>query len=261
MINPILLPIYHNLAIHWYGLMIVVGIIVFAYLTEKELIKRRLITSTQFQFCLSSAIIAAVLAGKIGHIIIEWSSYHSWIEWFSLFDGGFSSLGAVLGVLFILPFLKLYLQKPLLPIADSAAVYAPLLHFFGRIGCFIAGCCFGCASSTYWAVTYTHAYSLAPLYTPLHPTQLYSAGSFLIIFAILYSIRHIMKKPGQLFMGYLFLMGIERFFVDFWRNDRALSTFLLCGQQLSQDQLLALFIVICASAGFIFITVRTHESV
>jgi phosphatidylglycerol:prolipoprotein diacylglycerol transferase len=68
-------------------------------------------------------------------------------------------------------------------VADIAGVCIPLGLVFGRLGCFLAGCCHGKPTDLPWGVVFTDPASLArPLNVPLHPTQLYSSGRFLIEF-------------------------------------------------------------------------------
>ncbi|MBW2099219.1 MAG: prolipoprotein diacylglyceryl transferase, partial [Deltaproteobacteria bacterium] len=92
-------------------------------------------------------------------------------------------------------------------------------HFFGRLGCFSAGCCYGKLPDLPWAVTFTNPDSLAPLGVPLHPTQLYSAANNLIIFGFLLLFKRIKKFEGQLFWIYVLLYGITRSIIEIFRGD------------------------------------------
>ena len=67
---------------------------------------------------------------------------------------------------------------------DILSIVATIIHGFGRLGCFFAGCCYGLPTKSFIGITFTDAKSQAkPLETPLHPTQLYEAffiGSMMI---------------------------------------------------------------------------------
>ena len=91
--------------------------------------------------------------------------------------------------------------------------------FIGRIGCFFAGCCYGKQCSLPWAVTFRDSDSLAPLGVPLHPTQLYSSGSNLLIFLILLVLRRYRKFDGQIFWLYVALYGAARSLIEIFRGD------------------------------------------
>lgn len=93
----------------------------------------------------------------------------------------------------------------------------PLFHIFGRIGCFLAGCCHGVANEKF-GIAYTEAV-LVENGIPFLPTQLYEAFGNLIIFIILcIQQRHNNKhfKPLGL---YFILYGTMRFIIEFWRGD------------------------------------------
>ena len=97
-------------------------------------------------------------------------------------------------------------------------------HVIGRIGCLLAGCCYGRPTVVKWAVTFNDPAAAVnvgtPLAIPLHPTQLYDAGAELIILAaLLLTEKRGNKFPGRTFFGYLVLYGISRFIIEFYRGD------------------------------------------
>ncbi|MBU1008004.1 prolipoprotein diacylglyceryl transferase [Candidatus Dependentiae bacterium] len=99
-------------------------------------------------------------------------------------------------------------------------MYVPLLQSVARVGCFLAGCCYGAPTKQWWGVTFSSLHSLAPLHVPLHPTQLYSSLASLSIFFILYFVsKRIYRIPGTLVLLYLILESCSRFTVDLWRGD------------------------------------------
>jgi phosphatidylglycerol:prolipoprotein diacylglycerol transferase len=114
-----------------------------------------------------------------------------------------------------------------LPVWKAADAYAPgiaLGHVIGRLGCLLAGCCFGKPTDLPWGVTFTSPVAASnvgtPLGIPLHPTQLYDAGAELLILAILL----IFEKRGRPFAGrtfwlYMLLYAISRFIVEIFRGD------------------------------------------
>ena len=102
---------------------------------------------------------------------------------------------------------------------DLAVPSLAIAHFFGRLGCFSAGCCFGKpAPGLPWAVVFSDPLSLAPVGIPLHPTQLYDALNALIIFAITFSLRHKKKFYGQLLLIYMMLYSIGRSIVEIYQG-------------------------------------------
>ena len=88
---------------------------------------------------------------------------------------GFVFYGSLLfSIAGILLFLKVQ-KLPILKMLDIIAVTTGIVHVFGRLGCFMAGCCYGVPTGSDYGVVFRDSASLAkPLDTHLHPTQLYS---------------------------------------------------------------------------------------
>jgi phosphatidylglycerol:prolipoprotein diacylglycerol transferase len=90
---------------------------------------------------------------------------------------------------------------------------------FGRIGCFLAGCCYGLPTSLPWAVTFTDPASLAILGIPVHPTQLYSAALAFTLAGVLFWSHSRKRFDGQTFFLFFLLYSAERFFIEYLRGD------------------------------------------
>ncbi len=109
-----------------------------------------------------------------------------------------------------------------MPIWKWADLFSPPIAlglFFGRIGCFLAGCCYGKETSLPWGITFTNPNSLAQLNIPLHPTQLYEAAGGLAIFFILIWKAKQKTFDGQIFWLFLFVYSVLRFFIEMVRGD------------------------------------------
>jgi phosphatidylglycerol---prolipoprotein diacylglyceryl transferase len=120
-----------------------------------------------------------------------------------------------------------YMRRHRMPMWTTCDVFAPAIalgHAVGRLGCLAAGCCFGRETSVPWAVTFTHPEAAAnvgtPLNVPLHPTQLYESGAELLILVLLIATERKGRPfPGRTFWLYLFLYGVSRFIIEFFRGD------------------------------------------
>ena len=135
-------------------------------------------------------------------------------------------------------------RMPMWTVTDAFAPGIALGHVVGRLGCLFAGCCFGRrADDLPWAITFTSDYANknvgTPIGVPLHPTQLYEAGAELLIMIVLLATeRRGRAFPGRTFWGYMFLYGVSRFIIEFYRGDaRGLIG------SLSTSQFVSVFIV------------------
>ncbi len=109
-------------------------------------------------------------------------------------------------------------------LGDIAAPALALGHFFGRLGCFAAGCCWGREAVHFpLAVTFTslkaNALTGVPLYIPLYPTQLMEAALNLVNFLFLMHLYKKRKFRGQVIALYILNYSVIRFFVEYFRGD------------------------------------------
>jgi len=117
-----------------------------------------------------------------------------------------------------------YVRRKRLPglvIADTFAPGLALGHAIGRVGCFLAGCCWGQPCDLPWAVTFTnplaHEMFGTPLGVSLHPAQLYEVLAVAAVFLLLYYRFHRPHRSGSLIGLYLALYGAARFLLEFVR--------------------------------------------
>lgn len=194
-------------------------------------------------------IFAGIVGSKILYIINEWgTTFHSVGDIFSLSTmqaGGVFSGGLVLAIIAAV----WYLRKNKISFLRATDVFAPGLalgHALGRVGCFAAGCCYGRETTVPWGVIFTNPKAQEITGTPLgvriHPTQLYEMGAELINFVILYYLASRKKFEGEVIGLYLFLYGIERFIIEFYRGDGGRGV--LFGGLMSGTQLISIGLVI-----------------
>ena len=231
MINPTLLHIYGSFGIKWYGVWIVSGILLTLFLVQKDKVMQKFMRPQQLENLITFFIITAVVGARI---LFLWEAEQPLFsqEAIKLWSGGFSVQGSILACLIFGPLYLWYNNIPILHFLDRAFIYIPLMQSMGRLGCFFAGCCCGNITNLPWHVIYTHPESLAPLNVPLHPTQLYSSALLFILFCFLYTKKDILYRyQGALLSCYLAGVGLERFIVDFLRNDRGILYYYLSLQQ------------------------------
>jgi phosphatidylglycerol:prolipoprotein diacylglycerol transferase len=212
------LPLIGSLPVHGYGLMVAFGFLVAIYVAARRARKRGVPSQAIFDLGLY-VLVSALVGARILHFLQHRSSYSSFVDVFKIYEGGLAYYGG-----FILAFVVavLYLRSRKLSIARVADVIAPSLMLglgIGRIGCFLAGCCFGKPTSLPWGITFPER-SLAWIEIgaqKVHPTQLYSFISLMAIFTILIVLQKYMKFPGQLFLTCVLIYSVHRFLIDFVR--------------------------------------------
>ncbi|MCC8196807.1 MAG: prolipoprotein diacylglyceryl transferase [Ruminococcus sp.] len=156
-----------------------------------------------------------------------------------VFYGG--AIGGVLGALAA----SHYFGKRL---RDFFPVLAPALclaHAVGRVGCFCAGCCYGCETDSIFGVTYTVSQN-APNGVSLLPIQLFEAAIELVIFVVLILLSEKLTRKELLLPAYVLMYAPARFILEFWRGDEVRGILF----ELSTSQWISLAVFIAAIIWF-----------
>lgn len=242
----------NTITLYSYGFFIACGAIIGAVYAGHQSKKQFDTKMETIQMLFILIIFAAVVGGKFFIIFENPKLYLSEpSRLFKSFNNGFVFYGSLL---FAIPTILIFFKKnklPALAMFDILAVTVCVLHAFGRLGCFMAGCCYGKPHDGHFSVTFTDPVSAAePLNTPLYPTQLYESSMLLSIMVILLFIKRRKQFDGQLFMIYLMLYAIGRSVLEVFRGD--LERGFLIDNLLSNSQ----FISILMFSGALFFYIK-----
>ena len=157
-----------------------------------------------------------------------------------------------------------YIWRHRMPMWTTTDVFAPgiaLGHVVGRLGCLLAGCCFGRPTSVPWAISFhdpnAFATSGTPLGVSLHPTQLYEAGAEALILVFLLAFeRRGRPFPGRTFWSYMLLYGVSRFIIEFYRGDPRGTVF----DALSTSQFVSVILVPLSVVMLVLLSRRNDPS-
>lgn len=229
-----------GISVYSYGLMIALGALAGVAYMAIQGKKDVGLSFDQANSLFLFIFLAAFIGGKV-FLFFENSSYY--IDHLkTLVTGrGFVFYGSFL---FAIPTMLLFFRKHRLPtyaMLDVMAITTCLVHMFGRIGCFMAGCCYGKPTDSAFGVSFTNPASHAnPLHTPLHPTQLYEATYIFLVMIVLLILRGRKMFYGQLFLVYMMLYAVGRFVLEYFRGD--LGRGFIINNYISHSQFIALLI-------------------
>ena len=157
------------------------------------------------------------------------------------FYGGF--IGALTATVI---FFARHRDLPRWRIADLCGPAIALGQAIGRVGCLMAGCCYGCETGIPWGVVFTDPAAEQIVGTPLgvrlHPVQAYESVLCLLLFFSLVWLSRRKHFEGQIVLAYSLLYAVIRFFLEFFRGDAARG-FAFDGL-LSTSQLVALIVIV-----------------
>lgn len=232
-----------GISIYSYGFMIAVGAIAgTVYLVHRG--KKEVgFTFDQANMLFLLLFLAAFIGGKV-FLFFEDTGHYLKHPGKLVAGSGFVFYGSFL---FAIPAMLWFFRKqklPVLQMLDMMAITTCLVHMFGRLGCFLAGCCYGKPTDSFVGVIYTSPLCQArPLHTTLYPTQLFESGYIFGVMLFLLYLRDKKTFQGQLFLLYLLLYGAGRFVLEYFRGDAARG--FIIENYLSHSQFIALVIVGC----------------
>ncbi len=239
-----------RLPLHTYGLLIAAGFVFGIWLAQREG-KRRGQDPEQIADLTFWILVSALVGSRVYYILVNWRDYFEAGTFFAatsfgriprvlaIWEGGLVFYGGLIGAVLVAWFYMRRHGMDFLSHADTLIPSLALGHFFGRLGCFGAGCCWGDVSTSHlpWLVHFppeSLAYqSFASRATPgaflaadrsatlpLHPTQLYESFGELGLFLLLVLVIRPRKRfHGQVLASWLVLYAMLRALVESFRGD------------------------------------------
>ena len=216
--HPILFEI-GSVTIYSYGFFIALGAVIGVIYMARQGKKNFGTSFDKSNSLFIYIVVSAYLGGKVFFFFENPTFYIHNVA--KLFTGnGFVFFGSLL---FAIPTMLWFFKKnniPTLPMLDVMPIVTCIVHGFGRIGCFMSGCCHGKPTDSFLSVVFTNPiWQADPLNTPLHPTQLYESGYIFLLMGFLLFYKKKKKFDGQLFLIYLIAYSIGRSLLEFLRGD------------------------------------------
>ncbi|MCY6484922.1 prolipoprotein diacylglyceryl transferase [Clostridium aestuarii] len=248
--KPVLFELF-GMKIYGYGTMIAIGIIC-AFLLLNARSKKRGYDDESILNMTVITIISGILGAKLLYIITDIKIIIKNPLILKDFGSGFVIYGGIIGgILAVITYCRIK-RWNVLRVFDLAIPSVPLAQGFGRIGCFLAGCCYGKETTLPIGVEFTNSL-FAPCGVKLHPTQLYSSvfDFGLALFLLWYGKKE--KEDGKLFSMYIIIYSIGRFLVEVFRNDPRGNVGIF-----STSQFIAIFTLVI---GIMLYNIRKFKSV
>ncbi len=243
--------------IHGYGLMIGIGIVAAVLLIMLRAKSAGLDPDKAWGIVFWSTIVGFG-GGKLMYMIVE----HEQLIKDPMSVIGSSGFVVYGGIIAGLIFAFAYSKIKNLSFMKYIDLFMPGLSVgqgFGRLGCLMAGCCYGRhAHAGEWGIIFPEG-CMAPSGVSLIPTQVYSSiGNFAIAAALIivdYAMRKRGCTPGTILCLYLVLYGVGRFVIEIFRNDVRGSVGVL-----STSQFISIFMVAAAIIIYIIQRIRTYRA-
>ena len=214
------------ISIYWYGVIIVSGLFLGLFLATKEAERLGLQKDIMVDLVMFAAPIAIVFA-RIYYVTFEWERYANgpWWKVFAVWEGGIAIHGALIGAVLTTIIYARVKNISFWQLADIAAPSLILAQAIGRWGNFMNQEAHGgpISQSTYESF---HQYLPDFIMNQMciegimyHPTFLYESVWNIVVFTLLLLIRKYNPLRGELFLSYLIMYSIGRFFIEGMRTD------------------------------------------
>ncbi len=248
-IDPILIEL-GPIRVGWYGLMYVFGFLA-SYLLVRYQMKRKDfgLSKLEVENLYFYLILGLMIGARLGYVLFYDLKVYlaNPFEILAIWHGGMSFHGGLIGVLIVGILFSWKNKKSFWKIVDLIIVTAPIGLGLGRIGNFINGELYGRVTQVPWGMIFPKG---GPL--PRHPSQLYeSALEGGVLFLILWLIKDKKLPTGGLFAIFLFLYGVFRFLVEFFREPDAHLGFVL--GPFSMGQVLTSFMIVGGIVLFLYL--------
>jgi phosphatidylglycerol---prolipoprotein diacylglyceryl transferase len=262
-INPVLIHL-GPLAIRWYALAYIVGIIAGWYYARAIIASERLwggpapMTVVDFDDFIVWITLGIILGGRTGYVLFY--NLPHFIEHplqiFELWNGGMSFHGGFLGCCVAIILFALRRHIPILSLGDVTAAVAPIGLFLGRLANFINGELWGRPTDVPWAMIFPNG---GPV--PRHPSQLYEATlEGIVLFVVLGLMVRAgwLKRPGVIVASFAIGYSIARVTCEFFREPDIQIGFLWGG--LTMGMLLCIPLMLAGIAILVFALRRKPQT-
>ena len=213
-----------KLTVHSYGVLTAIALIA-AILMATKRAKNKGLNEDICYGILFVGVLSGYFLSKVTYILVEcdWNDFieHPFQMLFS--SGGFVVIGGMVGGIVGACIYCKIKKVSAIDYLDLCVPSIAIAQGFGRLGCFMAGCCHGKPTDSVFGIAFSHS-QFAPNGVKLIPTQLISSAGNFLNMAILILISMKTKKKGVVSGAYIVIYSIGRFLVEFLRGDEVRGT-------------------------------------
>jgi len=251
-LDPVLFTI-GGLKVHWYGIMIAVGLYAGIQVALRDSPRRGISREALMNVALLAAVLG-VAGGRLYYVVQNNPSFflHHPIQIIAVWQGGMAFFGAIFGGALAMAICAWRWKLPFWSLLDVGAIGMTVGQGFGRIGNIVNGDIVGYKTNG-WGFEYTNPNTFGPLNTPVQPASLYELLIAVVLFLILWNLRLRVHPEGMLAMIYIVLYSTSQFFIFFLRDNIVIAA------GLKQAQLTALVVILLTIPIMVYLLLRERR--
>lgn len=186
--------------LHSYGVLIALGVFVSLLFMNRAAAKSGILSKDKVFDLVFVTVFSGFIGARLFYVVQEWVWYREHpLEILQIWNGGLVYYGGMIASFTGFFFYVRANKLPFLHLSDFLLPYIALTHAFGRVGCFLNGCCYGKDN---------------------HPVQLYEAFFNLMLFGLLFRLFPRRRFDGEVTSLYLIFYPTGRFFLEYFRGDQ-----------------------------------------
>jgi phosphatidylglycerol:prolipoprotein diacylglycerol transferase len=253
-VNPEIIRV-GSFAVRWYGLFFACSFL-FGYIIMNKIFKNENLDETVLDRLTIYMALGTIIGARLGHCLFYEPGYYFKhpLEILMIWHGGLASHGAGVGILLALWYFVKKEKKDYFWVMDRIAIVVALSGFFIRMGNLMNSEIYGVETTVPWGFVFLRNNEAVPK----HPTQIYEALAYLVIFILLY--RLYWSKKGEHIQGVLvslvfILIFITRFFIEFLKEDQVAFE---ASMKINMGQILSIPYILLGVAGLIW-SIRNNK--
>ena len=231
---------FGDFAVRWYGLLFAAAFF-FGYIIMKKIFDKENLPIELLDKLSIYMLVGTVIGARLGHVLFYQPSYYldNPLEILQVWKGGLASHGAAIGILASLYYFSKKSKKSYLWILDRIVIVVALGGFFIRMGNLMNSEIVGNVTNVPWAFIFVKEIPYLGD-APRHPSQIYEALSYIILFAglmFMYFKKASGEKSGLIFGTFLIVLFTARFVIEFFKD---VQVGFEEGMQLNMGQILSI---------------------
>ena len=263
-------------SLHWYGFLIAMGFWISMIYARRQAARENE-DPEKVQDMAFWLLLFGLMGARCIFILTRWDVYmQNPLKILTFWEGGFVFYGGFIGAAFTLIYYTTVHKLPFFKYADLLIPFLAMAHAIGRLGCLMAGCCFGEPTDMAWGIQFPSGSACHVQHMRLgdvgvtdsslavHPTQLYEAAAELVMFFYLSWLRMRKRFHGQVWLAWLIGYPMIRSIIEMYRGDKIRGIYTLIeaawSPEMSPSEYISILVAMSAVGTWLYLRINNAKA-